>query len=58
MLTAISLAPVIFFAVVVVVSAIIGLVRGLNKSVIRIMLLAVAAILTFLIATHSSILTY
>ena len=50
MLTAISLAPVIFFAVVVVVSAIIGLVRGLNKSVIRIMLLAVAAILTFLIA--------
>ena len=50
MLSALSFAPVILFAVVVVISAIVGLVRGLNKSVIRIMLLAVAAILTFFIA--------
>ena len=50
MLSALSFAPVILFAVIVLISAIVGLVRGLNKSVIRIMLLAVAAILTFLIA--------
>ena len=50
MFAALSLAPVIFFAVVVVISAVVGLIRGLNKSVIRIMLMAVAAILTFLIA--------
>jgi len=38
------------FVVTVLISAIIGLVRGLNKSVVRIMILAVAAALTFLIA--------
>ena len=38
------------FAVTVLISAIIGLVRGFNKSVIRIMILAVAAALTFLVA--------
>ena len=38
------------FVVTVLISAIIGLIRGLNKSVIRIMILAVAAALTFLVA--------
>lgn len=38
------------FALVVVINAIFGVVRGLNKSVVRIMLVALAVILTFLIA--------
>lgn len=38
------------FVVTVLISAVIGLIRGLNKSVVRIMILAVAAALTFLIA--------
>lgn len=45
-----TLVLICLFAVTVLISAIIGLVRGLNKSVVRIMILAVAAALTFLVA--------
>jgi hypothetical protein len=45
-----TLILVALFALAVVVSAIVGLVRGLNKAVIRIMFLAVAVLLTFLLA--------
>lgn len=38
------------FALIVVINAIVGLVRGLNKSVVRIMLVVLAVLLTFLIA--------
>jgi hypothetical protein len=45
-----SLILTALFAVTVLISAIYGLIRGLNKSVIRIMTLVVAAELTFVIA--------
>ena len=45
-----TLGLTVFFAVVVAISALCGLVRGLNKSVIRIITLALAVILTFVIA--------
>ena len=45
-----TLILVALFALAVVVSAIVGLVRGLNKAVVRIMFLAVAVLLTFLLA--------
>lgn len=40
----------ILFAAIVAISALVGLVRGLNKSVIRLMTLVLAVILTFIIA--------
>ena len=46
----ISLIFIALFAVIVGISAIVGLVRGLNKSVVRLITLAVAVLLTFLIA--------
>lgn len=45
-----TLGLTVFFAVVVAISALFGLVRGLNKSVIRIITLALAVVLTFVIA--------
>lgn len=40
----------ILFAVIVTISGLVGMVRGLNKSVIRLMTLVLAVILTFVIA--------
>lgn len=45
-----TLALTLLFAWIVVISAVVGLIRGLNKSVIRLMTLVLAIILTFLIA--------
>ncbi|MBE6974397.1 MAG: hypothetical protein E7436_02780 [Ruminococcaceae bacterium] len=45
-----TLILITLFAVTVAVGAIVGLIRGLNKSVIRFMTFAVAVILTFLVA--------
>lgn len=45
-----TLGLTIFFAVIVAFSALVGLVRGLNKAVIRIMTLVLAIILTFVVA--------
>ena len=45
-----TLILICLFVVTVLISAVIGLIRGLNKSVVRIMILAVAAALTFLVA--------
>lgn len=45
-----TLGLTILFAVIVAISALVGLVRGLNKAVIRIMTLVLAVILTFVIA--------
>ena len=45
-----SIALTALFALTVLVSALFGLVRGLNKSVIRIITMVLAAILTFVIA--------
>ena len=45
-----TLALTILFAVIVAFSALVGLVRGLNKAVIRIITLALAIILTFVVA--------
>lgn len=46
----VTLVLTILFAAVVAISALVGLVRGLNKSVIRLMTLVLAVILTFIIA--------
>lgn len=46
----VTLGVTILFAVIVAISAIVGLIRGLHKSVIRLMLLVLAVILTFVIA--------
>lgn len=45
-----TLGLTVFFAVIVAVSALLGLARGLNKAVIRLMTLVLAVILTFVIA--------
>ena len=45
-----SLILTALFAVTVLISAIYGLIRGLNKSVIRLITIVVAAALTFLVA--------
>lgn len=46
----VTLLLTILFAAIVAISALVGLVRGLNKSVIRLMTLVLAVILTFIIA--------
>lgn len=46
----VALILTLLFAAIVVISAIFGLVRGLNKSVVRLITLVIAAILTFVIA--------
>lgn len=46
----VTLGLLIFFAVVVAISALFGLCRGMNKAVIRIMTLVLAAVLTFVVA--------
>lgn len=46
----VTLVLTILFAAIVAFSALVGLVRGLNKSVIRLLTLVLAVILTFLIA--------
>lgn len=46
----VTLVLTILFAAIVAISALVGLARGLNKSVIRLMTLILAVILTFIIA--------
>lgn len=46
----VTLGLLALFAVIVVISALVGLARGMNKAVIRIITLALAVVLTFLIA--------
>ena len=46
----VTLVLLALLAAIVAISALVGLVRGLNKSVIRLITLALAVILTFVIA--------
>ena len=46
----INLVLLAFLALIVVISALVGLIRGLNKSVVRLMLMLMAVLLTFSIA--------
>ena len=46
----VTLGLTVLFAVIVAISAIVGLVRGMNKAVIRLITLVLAAVLTFVIA--------